>query len=63
MIDAKQAVLIAKQKAAEILGADTSLEEIERQNYNSREVWSITLSFARDLESLSAIARFAVGPF
>jgi len=48
MIDAKQAVQIAKQKAAEMLNeAAYSLEELERDSYKERDVWSITLSFPR----------------
>ena len=46
MIDVKEAVRIAKQKAVEILGAaPASLEEIEREIYKDRNVWSITLVF------------------
>lgn len=49
MIDAKQAIQIAKAKAAEMLNqASTNVEEIERDSYKGREVWSITLSFPRD---------------
>lgn len=45
MIDAKQAVQIAKEKAADMLNhAPFNLEEIERESYKDREVWSITLS-------------------
>lgn len=45
MIDVKQAVEIAKAKAAEMLGAGAySLEEIERDSYKGHDVWSITLS-------------------
>jgi hypothetical protein len=49
MIDAKQAVA-AKVKAGEILNQAlslTNLEEIEREIYKDRDVWSITLSFPR----------------
>jgi hypothetical protein len=46
MIDAKQAILIAKAKAAEILSqASSNVEEIERESYKGRDTWSITLSF------------------
>ena len=65
MIDAKHAVLIAKQKAAEMLDqppAKTSLEEIERESYKGREVWSITLSLPRDLERLQGLAQLAADP-
>ena len=58
MIDAKQAVQIAKQRAADLLGQNVfNLEEIERGLDNARDVWSITLSFPRDLDALSAITR------
>ena len=65
MIDAKRAVLIAKQKAAEMLDQDpakSSLEEIERESYKGREVWSITLSLPRDLERLHGLAQLAADP-
>ena len=45
MIEMKQAVQIAREKAADMLGqAPLNLEEIERDSYKGREVWSITLS-------------------
>jgi hypothetical protein len=48
MIDVKQAVQIAKAKAAEMLDqSSTNLEEIERDSYKDRDVWSITLSAPR----------------
>jgi hypothetical protein len=51
MIDAKQAVQIAKQKAAEVLnGLPLRLEELERDSYKGRDVWSLTLSFAREVQ-------------
>ena len=60
MIQAKQAVQIAKEKATEMLGQGSSgLEEIERESYKDRDVWSITLSFPRDLNQESAFSRFA----
>jgi hypothetical protein len=46
MIDAKHAVIVAKQRAAELLS--TSI---------SSRVWSITLSVPRDLTTLSPIAQ------
>ena len=62
MIDAKQAIRIAKEKAAEMLDqGSTNLEEIERESYNGREVWSITLSIPRDLNALAGLSRLAVG--
>jgi hypothetical protein len=58
MIDAKQAVQVAKEKAAEMLSqGPSSLEEIERESYKGRDVWSITLSFPRDLTALPAITK------
>jgi hypothetical protein len=50
MIDAKRGIEVAKEKAAEMLGQGSrTLEEIERESYKGRDVWSITLSFPRDL--------------
>jgi hypothetical protein len=59
MLDVKQAVKIAKEHAAEVLGeASWRLEEIERESYKGREVWDITLSFRRNpLDGLSPLAR------
>jgi hypothetical protein len=49
MIDAKRAVQIAKEKAADMLDQpSSSLEEIERETYKGRDVWSITLSVQPD---------------
>jgi len=63
MIDAKQAVQIVKEKAADMLGqASSSLEEIERESYKDRDVCSITLSLPRDLEQLSTLARLSADP-
>ena len=46
MIDAKQAIGIAKDRATELLGqASSNGEEIERQVYDGHDAWSITLSF------------------
>ena len=65
MIDAKQAVQIAKESAAELLGqvpAKSSLEEIERDSYKGRDVWWITLGLPRDpgrLQSLAVLAALA----
>jgi hypothetical protein len=57
MIDVKQAVLIAKEKATEMLGESRySLEEIERETYKGLDVWSITLGLPRDLTHLPTIA-------
>jgi len=63
MIDAKQAVLIAKEKAADMLSPSSSnLEEIERDSYKDREVWSITLSLPRDVTQLAPLARLSAVP-
>jgi hypothetical protein len=64
MIDAKQAVQIAKEKAVELLGAGSArLEEIELGAYKDREAWSITLSLPRDLQRLDPIARIGTEPW
>jgi hypothetical protein len=55
MIGVKEAVQIAKQKAAEMLEVSSSLEEIERDSYKGREVWSITLSMPSNGKSLSEL--------
>jgi hypothetical protein len=58
MIDLKQAVQIAKAKAAEMLDQGPSnLEEIERETYKGRDVWSITLSLPRS--QISSLAHLA----
>ena len=63
MIDAKQAVTIAKQRAADWLGTGISnLEEVELDKYKDREVWSITLSVPRDLTVLSPLAQIGADP-
>ena len=62
MIDVKQAVKIAKDHAADILGLEGSLEEIQRENYNGRDAWSITLGIARNLEHLPTISRLSANP-
>lgn len=60
MIDARNAVEVAKQQAIFMLGQrHANLEEIERESYNGREVWSITLSFPRDLDQLAPMVRLA----
>ncbi len=45
MIDARQAIYIARRKAAEVLQTALSVEEIERESYKDRDVWSITDPF------------------
>jgi len=63
MIDAKQAVVLAKQSALEMLAqSNSNLEEIEKESYQGREAWSITLSLPRNLEQLPAFARIAADP-
>ncbi|MEQ1946791.1 MAG: hypothetical protein ABL995_06370 [Bryobacteraceae bacterium] len=48
MIDLQEAVFIAKQEATKILGPNQfSLEELERDVYKSRDVWSITLGLPK----------------
>lgn len=58
MIDVKQAVQIAKAKAAEMLEETSpNLEEIERDFYKDRDVWSITLSLPHaKIASISHLA-------
>ena len=63
MIDAREAVLIAKRRAADMLNETSSnLEEIERESYKDREVWSITLSLRRDVNQLPPLAQFSANP-
>jgi hypothetical protein len=62
MIDAKKAVQIAKERAMEMLGATPSLEEIERELYKERDVWSITLGLPRPLDYLTDLARLSAFP-
>lgn len=62
MIDVKEAVQIAKQKAKEMLEEGPgSLEEIEREDYKGRDTWNITLGFVpREIAQFAPLARFAV---
>ena len=63
MIDRKQAVEIAKVEAANLLGQGLSnLEEIERDSYKGREIWSITLSLPRDMKQLTGFAALTANP-
>ena len=56
MLDAKQAVEIAKDRAIDLLGpCNFSLEEIERETYKGHEVWSITLSHPRSSEPMGPL--------
>jgi hypothetical protein len=52
MIDAKAAVESARSYAAEVLGEfRPTVEEIEREEYKTREVWKITLGFPSNVYS------------
>jgi hypothetical protein len=42
--------------------SSATLEEIEKETHKDREVWSITLSYPRDLSHLSSIARIGIEP-
>ena len=62
MIEVKQAVQIAKERAADMLNqVSFNLEEIERDSYKGREVWSITLSLPRYVKP-SVLAELSVDP-
>ena len=66
MIDAKQAVQIAKERAADVFASGPfNLEEIEREQYKEHDVWAITLSLNRptsmaQLANLSEYKRFMI---
>jgi hypothetical protein len=62
MVDVKHAVQIANEKAVEILGVAGSLEEIQREDYNVRDAWSLTLGFPRAFDDLPPIARVSGDP-
>lgn len=63
MIDLKQAIQIAKQGAVDLLSQSSpNLEEIERDSYKGRDVWSITLSVTRKPGRLSPFAELAAEP-
>jgi hypothetical protein len=60
MIDLKEAVQIAKKGAVDVLGqAPFNLEEVERDSYKGRDVWSLTLSLPLDVSQLSAFQKLA----
>lgn len=60
MLDLKDAVRIAKSKAEELLEAtDYNVEEIERETYEDRDVWAITLSSLRNVSVMPSLARLA----
>lgn len=63
MLEAKLAVRIAREKALEMLNqASSNLEEIERESYQGRDVWSITLSFPRDLNQVPPFLKLSANP-
>jgi hypothetical protein len=66
MIDSKQAFQFAKQQATDMLGQmPFRLEEIERDTYKGREVWSVTLGYPREkslTEVVSSLGTLALGP-
>ncbi len=63
MIDARSAVETAQRQALAMLGQPhTNLEEIERESHNGREVWSITLSFPRNLDQFGPMTRLTADP-
>lgn len=60
MIDAKQAVHLAREIAIDMLSQlPNNLEEIEREKYQGREIWNITLSFPKKPEELAPLSAFA----
>lgn len=63
MIDVKEAVQIAKLKAADMLEVPSNLEEIERDTYRGRDVWSITLSMLRRNERPAGTLTELLGEF
>lgn len=57
MIDAKQAIAVAKEKATDYYaGLTPELEEIERGEFQGKASWSITLSFPDADQSNNSIA-------
>jgi hypothetical protein len=63
VIEAEKAVLIAKQEAARMLGKTApTLEEIELDSYKGREIWNITLGFARKTSGHPPLARISMDP-
>lgn len=64
MLDAKQAVQVAKEHAVTVLGKEPSdLEELERSDYHGRDVWVVTLSVPRNLDKLPPLVRMGANPF
>ncbi len=63
MIDRKQAVEIAMAEAESLLGqGPSSLEEIERDSYKGRDIWSITLGVPRNMKLLPPFAQLTASP-
>ena len=67
MIDLTEAIERAKGFAVRILGQQTySLEEIDSENYNGRNVWALTLGYPKrppsGLESLPQSITTVFGP-
>ena len=64
MIDVKEAVRTAKQKAADMLEeGPASLEEIEREDDKGCDTWNITLGFLPgQMGQIAKITRMAVDP-
>ena len=57
-IDVKEAVQIARAKAAEMLEQTCTLEEVERAQHQGREVWSITLGFPPTFVGFSITSQY-----
>ena len=56
MISNKEAVNKAKEFAAQLLDAQKlSLEEIELDNHNGKDVWNITLGFPHPFNPMGAL--------
>jgi hypothetical protein len=58
MIDVREAVQIARAKAAEMLEQTGTLEEVERDQHQGREVWSITLGFPPKFVGFSVMSQY-----
>lgn len=56
MIDVKDAVQSAKTYAREVLGESTpTVEEIEREQYKTRDVWKVTLGFPSQTSTFAVL--------
>ena len=63
MINAKEAVVIARKFAGEMIGKDPlNLEELEREVYKDRDVWSVTLSFPQEQSVINVFSQLGVQP-